>query len=297
MTAPPPGHLAVVVNGSGGRASREGDALGRRIRDAFAKHACTVVPRIVAGARVAEELAAASGADCVAVGGGDGTLGHAAGQLAESGQAMAVLPLGTLNHLSLDLGIPADLTLAADVAVNGLRETIDLGEVNGTVFVNNASIGLYARMVRDRDARRLPKWLATIPAAWTVLGAFKLRQIVIEVEGQRRTIATPLLFIGNNRYEISGAQRGKRVSLRDGLLSVYAVRPRSAAGLIGFALRALIGRADPMRDFLGIAEVRELTVLGEGTIPVAHDGEVTSMALPLRFRLRPAALTVMVPAP
>lgn len=281
--------FAVIVNGSGGRAKREGALLGPRLTAAFAQHGVSIEPRIVSGAELEQAIKDAPSSACVVVGGGDGTLGTAAHAVSQGGQTMALLPLGTLNHLSLDLQIPADLDQAAAIAVHGATETIDLGEVNGVTFVNNASIGLYARMVRSRDARALPKWLATFPAAWTALKALKRRSIEVEADGRRRRI------VGNNHYAIGGAERGHRASLTDGKLSVYAVRERSAGGLLLFALRALIGRADPARDFIGIADLSELTVLGEGAIAVAHNGEVRTLSLPLRFRVRPAALRIKVP--
>ncbi len=290
--------LAVIINGSGGRASRERDDLPAHVSAAFAASGVAVDPVVVPGKDLDAAIQASGAAQVVVVGGGDGTLGSAAAQLAATGQTMAILPLGTLNHLSTDLQITADLVRAARIAVSGRTEAIDLAEVNGTVFVNNASIGLYARMVRDREARKLPKWLATVPAAFTVLKGLRhrgRRAIEIEASGRRRCLVTPLLFVGNNHYAITGADRGRRSSLQDGTLAVYVVKEQSAAGLILFALRALIGRADPSRDFVAIADVTELTVLGEGAIPVAHDGEVTAMQMPLRFKVRPRALKVRVP--
>lgn len=290
-----PETVAAVINGSGGQARKEGGRLSSRISAAFARLGVHLDPRIVPGEAVADALGEAGSCDCVVVGGGDGTLGSAAAKLSTSGQTMAILPLGTLNHLSVDLAIPADLDQAAAIAVSGAVETIDIAEVNGTTFVNNASIGLYARMVQSRNARALPKWLATIPAAWTALKAVRPQAFEVEAEGRRRRIVTPLLFVGNNHYAIAGPERGRRASLGDGKLAVYAVKEQSVGGLVLFALRALVGRADPTRDFVGLADVTELAVLGEGPITVAHDGEVTVMTLPLRFRVCPAALRIKVP--
>ena len=124
--------LAVVVNASGGKASREGDALEGRLIAAFAAHGVTAEPHLVEGKALAQTIADVRSAPVVAVGGGDGTLGSAAALLSKSGQVMAVLPLGTLNHLSIDLGIPADLSEAAGVAVDGKVQAIDLAEWEST---------------------------------------------------------------------------------------------------------------------------------------------------------------------
>ena len=288
--------VVVVINASGGRASREGDALKGRLIEAFAEHGVAVDPKMVEGPEIAQTIADAGSAAVVAVGGGDGTQGSSAGLLSASGQIMAVLPLGTLNHLSADLGIPADLTEAAGIAVHGAVQAIDLAQVGDQVFVNNASVGLYTRLVRVRDAHSLPKWLATIPAAWTVLRGFKVRRLELEIDGQRQCIETPLLFIGNNPYNITGRRLGKREALDTGQLGLYAVRHKSAGALIGFALRALVGRADPARDFAPIDDCAAFTLLGSGPIDVAHDGEVSRMQLPLEFRSLPGALKVKVPA-
>lgn len=288
--------IAVVVNASGGRASRESGTLEQSLIEAFAVHGAQVDPQMVEGKDIEATITKLKKADVVAVGGGDGTQGSAAALLSQSGQVMAVLPLGTLNHLSIDLGIPADLTEAAGVAVSGKVQAIDLAQVGDQVFVNNASVGLYTKLVRARDAQSLPKWLATIPAAWTVLRGFKVRRIELEIDGTRQCLETPLLFIGNNPYNITGRRLGKREALDTGQLGLYAVRHKSAAALIGFALRALVGRADPARDFAPIDDCAAFTLLGSGPIDVAHDGEVTRMQLPLEFRCLPKALKVKVPA-
>ena len=289
------GDIAVIVNGSGGRARRSGEQLRAELLEAFAAAGARIDPQIVEGAGMEAALQSAQASRVVAIGGGDGTIGAAAGIAAQAGTTIAVLPLGTLNHLAAQLGIPVDLPGAAQVAVSGVEEAIDLGSVNDVTFINNASIGIYAKMVRAREANSLPKWLATIPAAWSVIRRMRHRRIEIEMEGRRRVVVTPLLFVGNNRYHINGRSLGQRESLTDGLLSIYAVEPRSLPGLMWFALRALAGRADPYRDFARIDEVREFTVLGAGEILVAHDGEVSKLRLPLKFASRPGALNVMVP--
>lgn len=288
--------LAVVVNASGGKAAREGAGLGERLIEAFAAHGAKVDPQLVEGKAIAQTIADLRAAQVIAVGGGDGTLGGAAGLLSQSGQTMAVLPLGTLNHLSIDLGIPAELGEAAKIAVSGATRVIDLAQVGDQVFVNNASVGLYTRLVRARDAHPLPKALATIPAAWTVLRGFKVRRLELEIGGTRQCLETPLLFIGNNPYNLTGQRLGQRDALDTGQLGLYAVRHRSALALIGFALRTLLGRADPARDFVDVSDCAAFTLLGSGAIDVAHDGEVTRMQLPLHFRSLPGALKVKVPA-
>ena len=251
---------------------------------------------------MAEAVADVAHLPLIAVGGGDGTIGCAAGALikAKSKAKLAVLPLGTRNHLARELG-NSDIATVAKAIAAGTTQWIDLGDVNGHAFVNNASIGFYPEMVRQRDLQRergLPKWLANLPAAWVVLKRARHHRLRLTMEGRAQPVRTPMLFVGNNRYELAPTRLGKRKCLQDGLLSVYAVERRSPPRLAGFAARTLIGRADFGRDFAAVGEVANLTVEAHaGTIDIAIDGEVMRLPSPLVFKALPQALEVIVPAP
>lgn len=292
-----PGALRVVVNRTGGAARALGDRLPQQLRDAFAKTGAEIDLQLVEGGDVAKTVRGAG--PRVVVGGGDGTLAAAAQQLAGTDVEMAVLPLGTRNHLARDLGISMNLVEAAALAVRGQAAAIDVGEVNEQVFVNNASIGLYPLLVRVRDVYRRrgwPKWLSSIPAAAITLGRLPERHLRIEMAEDARAIETPLLFVGNNRYSLQRGAVGSRGSLQDGRLSVYAVAPRSRIGLSWFAFRTLLGRAGRKLDFVELGDTAALTVCGEsGAIEIALDGEVQRMESPLDFRIRPGALRLVRP--
>jgi diacylglycerol kinase family enzyme len=187
------------------------------------------------------------------------------------------------------------LDQAARVAVQGKAQAIDLGVAGGRVFLNNASIGAYARMVRRRDAMGLPKWLATLPASLAVLLRPNAQRMRIEVDGDHRSLRSPLLFIGNNRYSLDAGHIGERASLSDGTLSIYAVADKSALGLLSTAWRILRGKADPQSDFAALADCSEVTAWRRGRHHIALDGEVVEMRFPLRFGIMPQALEVMMP--
>jgi diacylglycerol kinase family enzyme len=293
MVAPP--SLTVVVNRSGGTASSLGDKLEPQLREAFASAGAEIDLHLVDGCDILKTVDAA-GSETVAVGGGDGTISCAASVLAGSGRRLAVLPLGTLNHFAQAIGLDGSLEQAAQVAVHGTAHDVDLGCAGDRVFVNNASLGIYPRMVRDRDRLPLPKWLATIPAAARVLWRPGARRLPLLLDGRRQRVHTPLLFIGNNRYSLEAGLVGQRESLEDGILSLYAVAPRGGLGLLVGAVRILRGKARQDEDFAALAEVREVTIDRRGRHPVAFDGEVVSMHFPLTFSTKPKALTVMQPA-
>lgn len=242
-------------------------------------------------------------ASVIVAGGGDGTVnGVASGLLdrPESRAALAVLPLGTLNHFAKDLGIPIDVPKAVAVIAAGHTARVDVGDVNGHRFVNNSSIGIYPRIVEEQeDVRRqgYRKWPAMAIAAWRVLRQDRGVSVVLEEHGQRRTRRTPFVFVGNNEYAVDGLALGGRARLDGGRLFVYLTPHVPARDLPALAIRALLGRARQSGAF-EISSTTELTIETRGArhIEVSCDGEVATMVTPLRYRIRPGALQVLVPA-
>lgn len=272
-----------------------GSGLEGALHDSFAEAGLDIELHLAEANGLSRILAKVAQKPLVIMGGGDGTLGSAAGILAEAGSTMAILPLGTRNHLARQLGLPLDLAEAAKVIAAGRTKRIDLGRVGDRVFVNNASVGLYTRLVRDREAMRLPKRLANIPAAWRVLRHLHPHSMQLSIDGQTHHMATPLLFIGNNRYSLEQGSVGDRQSLSQGELAFYAVAPLKPLQLIGMAVRTLIGRAQPNRDFCALETGTDATLAGSAALDVACDGEVERMRLPLKFTSLPRALEVVVP--
>jgi diacylglycerol kinase family enzyme len=287
--------LPVLINRSGGSAAALGDTLRTAVEEAFVSARQPIDLELVEGSEIAEAVQRHRGAPLIAVGGGDGTLGCAAALLAHSPTALAILPLGTRNHLARQLGIPLDLAEAARVAASGQRRRIDLGMAGDRVFVNNASFGIYTRFVRQRDRRYGPKWLGSIPATWHVLRHMRAQHFPLRIDGTGRAIETPLLFIGNNEYSVEPGHLGQRETLTDGQLSVFAVAAQRPHNLLGFALRALIGLAHPERDFAEQASASEVVIEGQGWIEGAFDGELEWLPLPLALHSLPNALGVVTP--
>jgi diacylglycerol kinase family enzyme len=292
--------LPIIVNRNGGAAAKMGDTLVSTLEAAFAATGVTADVTAIEADQVPKAIEKAAASGRVIVAGGDGTAAAAAQILAGSATELGLVPLGTLNHLARDLGLPTDLKAAAAVAANGRPTRIDVGEVDGQVFVNNASIGLYPLMVRKRDglqqAKGWPKWLSSVPAALAALERLPHHRLRVDWGRGERAIVTPLLFIGNNIYSLERGEVGTRATLTGGKLSVYAVARRRRIALIWFALRALAGRAQRDLDFETLGECETLTVRSSNdSIEIALDGEVHRMEAPLEFRIRPAALTVLVP--
>ncbi len=290
--------LPVLINRSGGTASKLGDKLENEIEAAFKGAGLDAAVELVEGCDIRAAVKRHIGVRTIVVGGGDGTLGCAADCLAGSDTALGILPLGTRNHLARELCTPLDLPGAAKVIAAGNTRRIDIARANGCAFINNASVGLYPAMVmlRDEDLKRhkVPKWVAAVPASFAVLKRMRHHRMRLKFEGADRDIVTPMLFVGNNLYSLEAGHVGEREALDDGKLSVFAVASRRRVALIGFALRALVGRADPQRDFAAIGETAAFTLDGASRdIHIALDGEVEELTLPIAFEIEPGALTVV----
>lgn len=293
--------LPVLVNRGGGAASSAGDDLDQKLTTAFAKADVDISIQLLEGPETAEAVRGAASANPrVVVGGGDGTAACAAAALAGSDVEMALLPLGTLNHLARDLGIPAKLEDAAVLAAKGSASSIDVGDVNCHVFVNNASIGVYPNMVRERNEYRgrkgWPKWLAAIPASWDAWTRLPRHRLRVDMGAGQQPLVTPLLFVGNNLYSIDRGEIGSRSSLAEGKLSVFAVAARSPLALLWFGIRAMTGLINRNADFVALGECESLTVHSHGkSVDVALDGEVRALEFPLRFQVKAGALRIVVP--
>jgi diacylglycerol kinase family enzyme len=295
--------IAVIMNATSGPRAEEADERAQHIREAFA--AAGVEPAIhhVEPSKLASSAAEIAGhTDLVVAAGGDGTMSAVAGALADGETPVAVLPMGTMNHFARDIGMPLDLTTAAAAIVAGHAKRIDVGEVNGRVFINNSSVGLYPETVIDRDRERArtgrSKWSAMGLAALRVLRRFPLLSAsVTSGDGRSTACATPLIFVGNNEYTVNVLQLGERTHLDRGRLSLYMMRCKGRLHMFWLMVRAILGRLDAVRDFEALTTGEVIVRLRQRELKVAVDGEVESMRSPLRFRVRPRALRVIVPAP
>ena len=245
------------------------------------------------------EAAIARRPDVIVAGGGDGSVSCVAAALAGGTIALGVLPLGTLNHFAKDLGIPVDLADAVAVVAEGRIGRVDVGEVNGRVFVNNSSLGLYPDIVRDRERqqKRLGrgKWPALLWATISALRRYPFLGVSLVVDGKAVSRRTPFVFIGNNEYLMEGFAIGERSGMENGLLSLYVAQRPGRLRLLLLALRAFVGRLRQARDFDAMLATEIAVQSRHRRLRVATDGEVTVMTPPLAYRIRPASLLVVRP--
>jgi diacylglycerol kinase family enzyme len=210
--------------------------------------------------------------------------------------------MGTLNHFAKDVGLPLEVDAAAGIIAAGRTRKVDVAELNGRVFVNNSSVGLYPFMVERRDAHqhshRVGKMLATLPAMIETLRGASWHRLDIAVAGERQRLRTPCIFVGNNAYGVDLKTMGRRARLDGGELDIHVVRQQSRLGVLLLPFKIAVGIVDPERDvqtFRG-AEL-EIVSRRRRSLRVSLDGEVVRMETPLRYRIRPGALSVFCGPP
>lgn len=222
-----------------------------------------------------QELARAADADVLGMAGGDGSLGAVAEVAIERDLPFVCIPFGTRNHFARDLGLDRDDPVGALAAFDGVEQRIDVGRVGERLFLNNVSLGVYARLVHRRERhRRRGEAFARLRAlvasvrdhAWT-------HGFLVDGEPVRANV----LLIANNEYRLDFLSLGARERLDDGTLALYAAR-----GLR--RLRWTERRAS------------ELVVEFRGrTLRAAVDGEPARLSSPLRLWVEPRALRLLAP--
>jgi diacylglycerol kinase family enzyme len=262
-----------------------------------------VVPQVIVTRRGDDVSALATRARAdghrpIVAGGGDGTVNVVAGTLAGTDGVLGVLPMGTLNHFAKDAGIPLKLDAAVRNLFTGQVTKVDVGEVNGRIFVNNSGVGFYPHFVRAREEQERRGHVKRV-AFVLALRALARRYLHLRIKvhmGREEALEqlTPFLFVGNNRYQTSGLRVGTRSRLDSGRLWVCTAPRHGRRNILRAAFNALVGR-EP--EDLNIFEAEELSVdPGSPRVDVSTDGEVTMMDAPLHFKIRPGALGVLTPA-
>lgn len=293
--------ITVVMNAGAGsdditaaRVAIETALRGRDLEVRLARH-----PReIVSQAR----QAARSRAGVLAAAGGDGTLNAVACVARDYALPFGVIPLGTFNYFARGLGIPTEVAAAAQNVATGHIRRLPVGEVNGRLFLNNASIGLYRRLIEQRevDKQRFGRHrlVALASAAATLLREHRPYRLHLVVDGQPLALSTLTVFFGRNPLQLEQLGLDEASCVARGEMAVLVLREVQRLELLGLVLRGAVAQlqtADHLRHHCA-ASVR-IDRLGSHTrrMRVAIDGELINCKLPLQVRVVPDALQVIVP--
>jgi diacylglycerol kinase family enzyme len=222
------------------------------------------------------ELARAAGAGALGAAGGDGTLAAVATVAIERGLPFVCVPFGTRNHFARDLGLDRDDPLAAVAAFEdgATEQRVDVGRVNGRLFLNNVSIGVYARLVHRRERHRRRSELFARARALGILVTHR-HPLGLTVDGE--PIAARIVLVANNAYSLDVMSVGERERLDEGLLHVYTAEGWLPGSWTEQSCERLT---------IGAASNR---------LRIAVDGEPLAMETPLELELEPKALRVRLP--
>jgi diacylglycerol kinase family enzyme len=237
--------------------------------------------------------------DVLVAAGGDGTVSTVAAAAARHGKTLGVLPSGTLNHFARDTGIPFELEAAIGVLAAGRTRLLDIGCVNEHIFINNASIGMYPRLVWERNrARRkgIPRPLAVglaVARTWMDLRSVAVR---LSVDGDDLIRSTPFIFVGNSEYEVEGTSIGKRMTMTDGKLSLYMAPKFDRVDALLLPVRVLLKTLEQHEKFEARAASAITMEPSEKRVTIALDGEIRTIQAPLRFTVQRSVLRTILPA-
>lgn len=293
-----PTTICVLANPGAGLASRDGSALAAAM-DVFGPD--VPLRRLTDGETFdhAVEQALADGYTTLVAAGGDGTVTAIAHALTGRAASLGILPLGTFNFVSRGLGLPEDPAAAARAILAGHPHRISVGAVNGQVFLNNVSIGLYPRILAEREATYARFGRFRLLAYWTVLATLIRAQraptLTIETETGRREIRTPLVFIARSAYQLERFGLSAQDIISDDRFAIFVALRESRWHLIRLALHLALRRLVPGAD-VELFCARKLTIRTPRRRPkVAFDGERRRMLAPLTFEIREDALSLIIP--
>ncbi len=293
--------IDVILNSGAGTLDKQAlaDSITRLLTERDADPRVYVVPG--AELRATAEAASRGDAAIVAAGGGDGTILTVARHLVGTDKALGVLPLGTFNYFARNLQVPLDLEPALHVLADGDCRHVDVGEVNGSLFLNNASIGLYSTVLaeRERTYRRFwrSQFIAYASVATVLLRTPSFLNLTVTADGQLMSRRTPLLFVGANAHQMDSFAIAGRECLNAGRLTFHITRPMGAWAMMRLALRAIVRGLHGAREFETLCARDILVGMRRSRVRVAMDGELHVMDTPLRITLRREALRVVGPRP
>jgi diacylglycerol kinase family enzyme len=310
-SSPPPagGPLFVVFNlGSGG-----GDAEAARLT---IEQACANAGRqlqlrpvdnpkqVGAIARDAVQRAKAAHGVVVAAG-GDGTLNAVAQAVLGSGCAFGVLPQGTFNYFGRTHGIAQDTAQAMQQLLHSPVQPVQVGLVNDRVFLVNASLGLYPRLLEEREGWKgrfgRSRLVAFGAGLATLLRGYRSLRLQIELQGRTQQVRTPTLFVGNNALQLQQLGFPEAQDVERGALAAVMLRPVGRWKMLGLVLRGAFGQLGQADQVSSLACAALSVRLGwpqtVRSIKVATDGEILRLALPLHFRVAPQPLWLIRPPP
>lgn len=231
--------------------------------------------------------------------GGDGTLNSVAQVLQHTQICMGIIPLGTFNYVARALNIPLDPFMAAKVITHGKPQPIHLGNVNGYVYLNNASIGLYPKIIEQREAynTRFGRFrsVAMVSGLIVLLREQQKLKLRLTVDGKQLPIETPLVFFGNNQLQLADMKLALAQCAAEGKLAAVAITQLTRWQMIKLIHRFQQGLFEQAPEVSSFCATEIKIESRRKCMKVAIDGEIIKIDTPLLFNVRHDALKIMVP--
>lgn len=236
----------------------------------------------------------------VVAAGGDGTLNAVASKLMGTDIPMGILPLGTFNYVARVLNIPLDLLDAAKTISEGQPRSVHVAQLNQHIYLNNASLGLYPLFIQKRELfnkhfGRFPLHAYT-SALDVLIRDRKELKLEMEVDGQRYPVKTPLIFFGNNQLQLAEMKLRIAEAAEAGKVAGVVVAKSDKQTLFKTLWQLIKGNLDQASDVYSFAADEVIVHSKRNKLTVAVDGEIVTMAPPLKITVRKHALNIMVPA-
>lgn len=246
------------------------------------------------------EAAIESGAEVIVAAGGDGTITAVASALVGTDRTLALLPLGTANLLARDLGVPLDLDAAIAALATMAPKRIDVGEVNGTVFLHKIVLGFVPGLAAARERLRgRGFWASFAFLRHFVRRARRARRISAHLttgDGRRRVVRAAAIAVSNNAYDEGVGRFFCRSRLDGGSLGLYVLRRPGLFTMVKLAAGMLVGRWRRSEE-LWVGAAKSVVLRSRRRrLMLMVDGEVSGFSTPLKVRIRPQALSVLAPA-
>lgn len=294
------GGICVLVNAASGNTDAD-----RIVRDVEACAATAAPPAEVRHVEPGKDFADAArravrdGFGTVVAAGGDGTVTGVVAGLIGSDTRLGIVPLGTFNFLARSLRIPESIDEAFRIVLEGRERPVAVGEINGQIFVNNASLGAYPAVLDERERTYAVFGRSRAAAHWslvkTLLSFRSPLRMRVTVDGQTRRFRTPLVFVANNAYQLELFGLEGAGHLENGRFVLFVAPDAAPLDLLAMAGRLALGRLRPVRDFERMAGSDIVIETGRRSRTVALDGETRRLTAPFRVRRIENAVRVLVP--
>jgi diacylglycerol kinase family enzyme len=236
----------------------------------------------------------------IVVAGGDGTINTVASMCVEAKRPLGLIPAGTFNYVSRNLGVPTEVAQAVAVITNGWVRQVDIGEINGRIFLNNAGIGLYAQMLehREQDKRRFGRrrLVAFLSGMRSLLSSHPQYAVELVADGQIARHLTTTVFFGCNALQLADFNVTAAECLRHQKLAVLVLKLHSRWEVTVAACAALLGRLDEASTTEAFCASSIRVQTRRRILKVAIDGEIVLLRSPLDVTLHLGALQVFAPA-